>query len=387
MSTATRSIHLADKLPHVGTTIFSVMSQLAQETGAINLSQGFPDFPLDPQLFDLVDAAMRAGHNQYAPMPGLPALREALVAKSQRIYGHSYDAATEVTVTAGATQALFTAIGALVRPNDEVIIIDPAYDCYAPTVELFGGKPVHVRLNENMGFDADAVAASITPRTRALMINTPHNPGGGILRDTDMQRIAAMLRETDIVLISDEVYEHLIFDGEAHASAIRYPELRDRAFVVFSFGKVFHATGWKLGYVFAPKELMALFRKVHQFNVFSVNTPMQNALAEYLQEPAHYEGLPAFFQTKRDRFAGALAASRFSLLPCAGSYFQVVDYSTISDEPDLAFAERLAREHGVAAIPLSPFYKDPPDDLRLLRFCFAKQDNTLDAATSKLCKI
>lgn len=387
MSTATRSIHLADKLPHVGTTIFSVMSLLAQETGAINLSQGFPDFPLDPQLFDLVDAAMRAGHNQYAPMPGLPALREALVAKAHRLYGHSYDAATEVTVTAGATQALFTALGALVRPGDEVIVIDPAYDCYAPTVELFGGKPVHVRLNESMGFDADAVQAAITSRTRALMINTPHNPGGGILRDADMQRIAAMLRDTDIVLISDEVYEHLIFDGEPHASAIRYPELRDRAFVVFSFGKVFHATGWKLGYVFAPKALMALFRKVHQFNVFSANTPMQHALAEYLQEPAHYEGLPAFFQAKRDRFAGALAASHFSLLPCAGSYFQVVDYSAISDEPDLAFAERLAREHGVAAIPLSPFYKDPPGDLRLLRFCFAKQDSTLDAATSKLCKI
>lgn len=387
MNTATRSLRLEDKLPHVGTTIFSVMSQLAQETGAINLSQGFPDFPLDPKLFDLVDAAMRAGHNQYAPMPGLPALREALVAKAHRLYGHSYDAATEVTVTSGATQALFTVLGALVRPGDEVIIIDPAYDCYAPTVELFGGKPVHVRLNHSMGFDADAVQAAITSRTRALMINTPHSPGGGILRDTDMQRIAAMLRDTDIVLISDEVYEHLIFDGEAHASAIRYPELRDRAFVVFSFGKVFHATGWKLGYVFAPKELMPLFRKVHQFNVFSANTPMQHALAEYLQEPAHYEGLPAFFQTKRDRFARALAASRFSLLPCAGSYFQVVEYSAISEEPDLAFAERLAREHGVAAIPLSPFYKDPPADQRLLRFCFAKQDRTLDAATNKLCKI
>jgi len=387
MSTATRTIHLADKLPHVGTTIFSVMSQLAQETGAINLSQGFPDFPLDDKLFDLVDAAMRAGHNQYAPMPGLPALREALVHKAQRLYGHTYDAATEVTVTAGATQALFTALGALVRPGDEVVIVDPAYDCYAPTVELFGGVPVHVRLNDAMGFDADAVQAALTPRTRALMINTPHNPGGGILRAADMQRIADMLRDTDVVLISDEVYEHLIFDGEQHDSAILHAELRERAFVVFSFGKVFHATGWKLGYVFAPKALMALFRKVHQFNVFSVNTPMQHALAQYLMEPAHYEGLPAFFQAKRDRFAKGLSGSRFKLLPCAGSYFQVVDYSAISAEPDLAFAERLCREHGVAAIPLSPFYKDPPPELRLLRFCFAKQDATLNAATAELCKI
>ncbi|MEX1132341.1 MAG: methionine aminotransferase, partial [Flavobacteriales bacterium] len=387
MSTALRTIHLADKLPHVGTTIFSVMSQLAQETGAINLSQGFPDFPLDDKLFDLVDAAMRAGHNQYAPMPGLPALREALVHKAQRLYGHAYDPATEVTVTSGATQALFTVLGALVSPGDEVIIVDPAYDCYAPTVELFGGVPVHVRLNAAMGFDADAVQAALTPRTRALMINTPHNPGGGILRAADMQRIADMLRNTDVVLISDEVYEHLIFDGEPHASAILHAELRQRAFVVFSFGKVFHATGWKLGYVFAPKALMALFRKVHQFNVFSVNTPMQHALARYLMEPAHYEGLPDFFQAKRDRFAQGLSGSRFTLLPCAGSYFQVVDYSAISTEPDLAFAERLAREHGVAAIPLSPFYKDPPPDLRLLRFCFAKQDATLDAATALLCKI
>jgi methionine aminotransferase len=360
---------------------------LAQEAGAINLSQGFPDFPLDAKLIDIVDSAMRAGHNQYAPMPGIPALREALAAKAQRLYGHAFDPATEVTVTAGATQALFTALGALVRPGDEVIIIDPAYDCYAPTVELFGGKPVHVRLNASMGFDVGAVEAAITPRTRVLMINTPHNPGGGILRDADMQRIAAILRDTDVVLISDEVYEHLIFDGEPHASVIRYPELRERALVVFSFGKVFHATGWKLGYVFAPKELMALFRKVHQFNVFSVNTPMQHAVASYLEVPDRYESLPGFFQAKRDRFAQALRSSRFRLLPCAGSYFQVVDYSAISEEPDRAFAERLAREHGVAAIPLSPFYKEPPTDLRLLRFCFAKQDSTLDAATEKLCKI
>jgi methionine transaminase len=246
---------------------------------------------------------------------------------------------------------------------------------------------VHVPLNDAMALDHAALRAALTPRTRVLMINTPHNPGGGILRERDMQFISDLLRGTDVVLISDEVYEHLIFDGEQHASAIRFSELRDRAFVVFSFGKVFHATGWKLGYVFAPKQLMAVFRKVHQFNVFSVNTPMQHAMAGYLEDPAHYEGLPAFFQAKRDRFAKGLDASRFRPLPCAGSYFQVVDYSAISDEPDLRFAERLAREHGVAAIPLSPFYKEPPADLRLLRFCFAKQDATLDAAIEKLCRI
>jgi methionine aminotransferase len=376
-----------DKLPAVGTTIFAVMSQLASKVGAINLSQGFPDFPLDPLLFDLVARAMRDGHNQYAPMSGLAALREALVAKAQRLYGHAYDAGTEVTVTAGATQALFTVIGALVRPGDEVIIIDPAYDCYAPSVQLFGGVPVHVRLNDRMEFDAASVASAITPRTRALMINTPHNPGGSILRATDMEAIAHMLRDTNVVLISDEVYEHLIFDGEPHASVIRHPELRERAFVVFSFGKVFHATGWKLGYAFAPKALMTLFRKVHQFNVFSVNMPMQHAMATYLDDPRHYEGLPAFFQAKRDHFAKGLGGSRFALLPCSGSYFQVVDYSAISNDGDVAFAEQLARDHGIASIPLSPFYKDPPADLRLLRFCFAKAEATLDAAIERLCKI
>jgi len=378
---------IASKLPHVGTTIFTVMSKLAQECGAINLSQGFPDFPIDGKLIDLVEKAMRAGHNQYAPMPGLPALREAIAAKAQRLYGFSYDPETEVTVTSGGTQAIFTAIGAVVHPGDEVIIIDPAYDCYAPTVELFGGKAVHVRLGNDMKFDADAVKAAITPRTRMLMINTPHNPAGTILRDEDMQRTADMLRGTDIILLSDEVYEHLVFDGEPHVSAINYPELRDRAFVIFSFGKVFHATGWKMGYAMAPKALMVEFRKVHQFNVFSANTPIQHALATYMQEPAHYEQVSAFYQAKRDRFAAGMGNSRFKLLPCEGSYFQTADYSAISNEGDRAFAERVAREFGVATIPLSPFYKEPPPEQRLLRFCFAKQDATLDAAIEKLCRI
>ena len=375
------------KLPHVGTTIFTVMSKLAAECGAINLSQGFPDFPIDDKLSDLVNAAMKSGYNQYAPMPGLPSLREAISSKVDRLYGFRYDPETEVTVASGGTQAIFTAIGAVVHPGDEVIIVDPAYDCYSPTVELFGGKPVHVRLGSDMKFDSDAVKAAITPKTRMLMINTPHNPAGTILRDVDMKRIADMLRGTEIILLSDEVYEHLVFDGEPHASAINYPELRDRAFVIFSFGKVFHTTGWKMGYALAPKELMTEFRKVHQFNVFSANTPIQHALATYMQEPANYEAVPSFYQAKRDRFAKGMAKSRFTLLPCEGSYFQTADYSAISNEDDLSFAQRVAREFGVATIPLSPFYKEPPTDQRLLRFCFAKQDATLDAAIEKLCRI
>lgn len=378
---------IRSKLPHVGTTIFTVMSKLAAECGAINLSQGFPDFPIDEKLSDLVNAAMKAGHNQYAPMPGLPSLREAIASKVNRLYGFSYDPDTEVTVTAGGTQAIFTALGAVVHPGDEVIIVDPAYDCYSPTVELFGGKPVHVRLGSDMKFDADAVQRAITPKTRMLMINTPHNPAGTILRDADMDRIADMLRGTDILLLSDEVYEHLVFDGEPHASAINYPELRERAFIIFSFGKVFHTTGWKMGYALAPKELMTEFRKVHQFNVFSANTPIQHALAEYLKEPPHYETVAGFYEDKRDRFLIGLRTSRFEPLACEGSYFQLADYSRISDEADVDFAKRVTREFGIAAIPISVFYKDAPKDQRILRFCFAKQDETLDNAIEKLCAI
>jgi len=378
---------LRSKLPHVGTTIFTVMSKLAQECGAINLSQGFPDFPIDEKLSDLVHAAMNADHNQYAPMPGLPSLREAIASKVDRLYGFGYDPDTEVTVTAGGTQAIFTALGAVVQPGDEVIIVDPAYDCYSPTVELFGGKPVHVRLGSDMRFDADAVQRAITPKTRMLMINTPHNPAGTILRDADMKRIVDMLRGTDIILLSDEVYEHLVFDGEPHASAINYPELRERAFVIFSFGKVFHTTGWKMGYALAPKELMTEFRKVHQFNVFSANTPIQHALAEYLKEPLHYETVPGFYEDKRDRFLIGLRTSRFEPLACEGSYFQLADYSRISEEADVDFAKRVTREFGIAAIPISVFYKDAPKDQRILRFCFAKQDETLDNAIEKLCAI
>jgi methionine transaminase len=375
------------KLPHVGTTIFTVMSKLAQECGAINLSQGFPDFPIDERLSALVHSAMSAGHNQYAPMPGLSTLREAIAAKVQRLYDFAYDPETEITVTSGGTQAIFTAIGAAVQPGDEVIIVDPAYDCYSPTVELFGGKPVHVRLGSDMKFDAEAVKQAITPRTRMLMINTPHNPAGTILRDADMRRIAELLRGTNIILLSDEVYEHLVFDGEAHASVINYPQLRERAFVIFSFGKVFHTTGWKMGYALAPKELMTEFRKVHQFNVFSANTPMQHALAEYLKEPLNYETVPGFYEEKRDRFLVGLRASRFEPLACEGSYFQLADYSRISDESDIDFAKRLTKEFGVAAIPISVFYKEPPPGQRIVRFCFAKREETLDNAIEKLCAI
>ena len=378
---------LADKLPGVGTTIFSVMSQLAVETGAINLSQGFPDLPLDPVLIGLVHDAMREGRNQYAPMPGVPELREAIAHKVEDPYGAVYDPGTEITITAGATQAIFTTIMALIHPGDEVIVIDPAYDCYAPAVRLAGGTPVHVPVGPDMRFDADAVRAAIDARTRMLIINSPHNPAGRILRGSDLQQIRQMLAPTDILLLSDEVYEHIVFDGERHESVMLHSDLRDRSVVVLSFGKTYHGTGWKIGYVIAPAPLMKLIRKVHQFNVFSVNTPMQHALAAYMRNGSPHLQLADLYQQKRDRFLAGARASRFDPLPCEGSYFQVMEYSRISEEKDLVFAERLAREHGVAAIPLSPFYNDPPKDRRLLRFCFAKQDHTLDLALERLCAI
>lgn len=381
------AITVPDKLPRVGTTIFTVMSHLAQKTGAINLSQGFPDFPIDPRLTGLLAEAMNAGHNQYAPMAGLPTLREAIVNKVEKLYGANYDPDTEVTVTAGATQAIFTVIGAVVSSGEEVIIIDPAYDCYAPAVELFGGVPVHVQLSTEMGFKISDVADAMSARTRMLIINTPHNPAGTILREEDMLAIAELLKNTNVILLSDEVYEHIVFDPEGHASAMRYADLRERTFAVFSFGKVFHATGWKGGYVLAPKELMERFRKVHQFNVFSVNTPMQYALAEYMKDPSTYTGVSRMYQEKRDRFVNGLNGSKWRPLACEGSYFQVADYSGISELPDLEFAETLAKKYGVAAIPLSPFYATPPEGQALMRFCFAKQDSTLDKAIERLCAI
>lgn len=375
------------RVPEVGTTIFTVMSQLAIEHGAVNLGQGFPDFDCDPRLQALVTEAMRAGNNQYAPMAGVPALRQAIAEKTARLYGHAYDPDAEVTVTAGATQALMTAILAVIHPGDEVIVLEPAYDSYVPAIRLAGGVPVTVQLRENdYAVPWDAVRAAVTPKTRLLIVNSPHNPSGAIFSPADLDALEALVRDIDILLLSDEVYEHIVFDGASHQSLARRPGLAERAFVVSSFGKTFHATGWKIGYCCAPRELMAEFRKVHQFMVFAVSSPMQHALAAYLQDREPYETLPAFYQAKRDRFRAGLAASAFRLLPCPGTYFQLVDYSAISDLSEEAFARWLTTEHGVAAIPTSAFY-GRSEEHHVVRFCFGKKDETLDRALEELVAI
>jgi len=372
------------RLPKVGTTIFTVMSALAQQHGAVNLGQGFPDFDCDPRLLDAVNTAMRSGLNQYPPMAGVPVLREAVAEKVRSLYGRTYDAGTEVTITAGATQAIITAILAIVHPGDEVIVLDPCYDSYEPNIELAGGVAVHVPLAAgSFAPDFERIAAALTPRTRAIVINTPHNPSATTWSAADMLALAELLRGTNVVVIADEVYEHMVFDGAAHESVARHPELAQRAFIVSSFGKTYHVTGWKVGYVLAPAALMAEFRKVHQFNVFTVNTPMQHGLAAFMAEPAHHLGLPAFYQRKRDRFRAGLAASRLTLLPSRGSYFQCVDYAAVSDLPEEAFCRWLTAEVGVAAIPLSAFYQGGREQ-RLARFCFAKTDATLDLALQRL---
>jgi methionine aminotransferase len=377
---------LQTKLPKVGTTIFTVMSQLAAEHQAVNLGQGFPDFAVPGRLVEALDRAMRAGHNQYAPMSGIPALRQAIAAKTGRCYGWRPDADAEVTVTSGATEAIFDAVHAVVRAGEEVIVLDPCYDCYEPAIELAGATAVHVPLDpETFAPDWERVRAAITPRTRMLMVNTPHNPSGAMLSAADMQAIAGLLRGTGIVLLSDEVYEHIVFEGRRHESALRYPELRERAFVISSFGKTYHCTGWKVGYCIAPPALSAEFRKVHQYNTFCTFTPAQHAFAAMLEaEPAHYEQLGAFYESKRDRFREQLLGTRLRPLPVAGGYFQLVDYSAVSDLDDLAFCRWLTVEHGVASIPLSPFYASPPPGQRLARLCFAKSEATLDAAIARL---
>jgi methionine aminotransferase len=377
---------LETKLPKVGTTIFTVMSQLAAQHDAVNLGQGFPDFAVPARLVDELDKAMRAGHNQYAMMTGVPALRQAIARKTMRVYGVEPDPDTEVTVTSGATEAIFNAIAAVVRAGDEVIVLDPCYDCYEPAIDLAGAKAVHVALDPaTFAPDWDAVRAAITPRTRMLMINSPHNPSGAMLSETDMQAVAELLRGTEIFLLSDEVYEHIVFDGARHESALRYPELRDRAFVISSFGKTYHCTGWKIGYCIAPSALSAEFRKVHQYNVFCTFNPAQHAFAAMLDaEPEHYEQLGAFYQAKRDRFREQLLTTRLKPLPVPGGYFQLVDYSAVSDLDDAAFCRWLTIEKGVAAIPLSPFYASPPPGQRLARLCFAKNEATLDAAIARL---
>lgn len=381
---------IQSRLPHVGTTIFSTMSALAQQHGAVNLGQGFPDFDCDPALVEAVHQAMRAGHNQYPLMSGVPALRQAIAAKMEALYGHRYDADREITVTAGATQALLSALLAIVHPGDEVIVLEPCYDAYGPAIELAGGRVVRVKLKpESYRPDLPAIAAALTPRTRALMINTPHNPSGRIWPAEDLQALSELLAGTEVLVISDEVYEHMVFDGQQHQSAARHPGLAARSFVVSSFGKTYHVTGWKVGYVAAPAALTAEFRKIHQFNVFTVNTPMQHGLADYLREARHYLDLPAFYQRKRDRFREGLALTRLRLLPCEGTYFQCVDYSGVSAAAGMAPEECcrwLTQEIGVAAIPLSAFYAEPGED-RLIRFCFAKKDETLQSALDKLLRL
>jgi len=377
---------LQTKLPKVGTTIFTVMSALATERGAVNLGQGFPDFNCDPRLVESVTRAMTAGHNQYPPMAGIASLRQAVAQKVSALYGAQYDWNSEVTITAGATQAILTAVLAVVRPGDEVVVIEPAYDSYIPNIELAGGVPVLVPMTDAFRIDWDRVERAIGPRTRAIMVNSPHNPSGMTLGNDDMRRLEQIAVSHDLFVISDEVYEHMVFDGLPHQSACRFPALAARSFVVSSFGKTYHVTGWKIAYCVAPAALTTEFRKVHQFNVFTVNTPVQHGLADYMADPAPYLELPAFYQAKRDLFRQGLASTRFRLFPSEGTYFQLVDYSAISDMSEADFAKWLTTEIGVAAIPLSAFY-DQPVEHGVVRFCFAKRDETLRLALERLQRL
>jgi methionine transaminase len=377
-------IRIDSRYPAIRTTIFTVMSRLAAECGAVNLSQGFPDFQAEPALFEAMHRHMLAGRNQYAPMAGMPALRQAIVDKVAALYGPRYDVEEEVTVTAGATQAIFTAIATFVRPGDEVIVFEPVYDSYVPAIETVGGTAIFAQLQyPDYAPDWAQVRSLVTAKTRMIIINSPHNPTGSLLSIADLDELAAILRDTDIVVLSDEVYEHILFDGQSHASLCGHAELAGRSLVVSSFGKTYHITGWKIGYVVGPSALMVEFRKLHQFNVFTVHTPSQLALADYMQDASRHLGLAAFYQEKRDFFRSLLAATPFKLLPCRGTYFQLASYAAISDLPDRRFAEWMTREVGVAVIPVSAFYADGRDD-RVVRFCFAKQEETLQAAASRL---
>jgi methionine transaminase len=378
---------LKTKLPAVGTTIFTVMSALAAEKNAVNLGQGFPDFNCDPKLVNEVTRAMENGLNQYPPMTGIPALREAIATKIGAVYACQYGATDEITITAGATQAIITIILAVVHPGDEVIVLEPCYDSYVPNIELAGGVVVRVPLTPgSFRPDFDKISAAITARTRAIIINSPHNPSGTVWSEADMLKLQEILAPTDVLLISDEVYEHMVYDGQAHMSASRFAGLAARAFIVSSFGKTYHVTGWKVGYVAAPAPLSAEFRKVHQFNVFTVNTPVQHGLTAYMADPKPYLELPAFYQKKRDLFRAGLASTRFKLLPSEGTYFQCVDISNLSALGEADFCKWLTTEIGVAAIPLSAFYGNGFDQ-RVVRFCFAKKDETLNLALQRLAKI
>lgn len=379
-------MNLQSRLPEVGTTIFTIMSKMALEHGAINLSQGFPDFPVDPKLIDLIAAKMREGFNQYAPMPGAPALRNVIAEVVSKSYNRATDPETEVTVTAGGTEALFSVIAALVHPGDEVIVFDPAYDSYNPAIRLNGGVPVHINLTyPDFSIDWEEVKSKITSYTRMVMINTPHNPSGAVLTENDLKTLQALALEHDLLVLSDEVYERIIFDGIHHQSVLQFPELAERSIAVFSFGKTFHATGWKVGYTVAPAKLTAEIRKAHQFVTFSVNTPVQLALAEYMTVPDHYLNLSSFYQKKRDYFPKGIKGSSFEPMECHGSYFQSLSYKSISTLPDMQMAEELTKKHKVAAVPVSAFYQDKTDN-NLLRFCFAKQEKTLDQAIEILRK-
>jgi len=375
------------KLPKVGTTIFTKMSAMANKHEALNLSQGFPDFPIDPKLIDCTLKAMKSGYNQYAPMPGLVGLREAIAEKIEDAYSIAYHPETEITITSGATQAIFTAIAAFVKEEDEVIIFTPAYDCYQPAIELLGGKPVFVQLKSpDYKINWEEVKKLISQRTRMIIINTPHNPTGTLLSEEDLKELEKITAHSEIIILSDEVYEHIVFDGQKHASICRNKGLADRSIAVFSFGKTFHITGWKMGYCIGPKQLMVEFRKVHQFNVFSSNHPLQHALTEYLNDSENYLSLGSFYQKKRDVFLSAITGSRFKVIPSKGTYFQLLDYSSISDENDVMFAERLVHEYKIASIPVSVFYNSPLDE-KVLRFCFAKKEQTLEEAAKILSKI
>lgn len=380
-------VRIASRLPDVGVSIFAVMTRLANEHGAINLSQGFPDFPCDPQLVEAVHRHMRAGHNQYAPMPGLPSLREALAGKIRRLYGAEYDPATEITVTSGATEALFDIITAFVHPGDEVILFEPCYDAYVPVVRLNGGVPRFVTLRApDYRIDWAQVRRLLSTRTRLLIVNSPHNPTGAILDAEDVRALASVVDGSGAVVLSDEVYEHIVFDGARHESLARHPALRERTCVVSSFGKTYHTTGWKVGYIAAPRALTEEVQRVHQFVTFATNTPAQHAYAEFTQGRARYDDLAAFYEEKRDRFLALLEGSRFTPVPSRGTYFQILDYSAISTERDDAFAMRLLTDHGVASIPTSAFLygSDAPS---VLRFCFAKKDDTLERAAERLQRV
>jgi methionine aminotransferase len=378
---------IKSKLPKTGNSIFSVMSALANEYDAINLSQGFPDFAISPELISLVTKYMKKGMNQYAPMPGIMPLREEIAAKTEARFSAKYNPETEITVTAGGTQAIYTAIASVVRDGDEVIIFDPAYDSYAPAVVLAGGEPVHAELKlPDFHIDWNEVKKLMNQRTRMIIINTPHNPTGAILSVKDFQMLEKITAKTDIFVLSDEVYEHVIFDGYEHQSVARFPKLAERSFIVYSFGKTFHTTGWKMGYCIAPSKLMAEFRKAHQFMVFSANTPIQYAYAEFMKDAKNYSGIEKFYQDKRDYFLKLIQGTSFKPLACSGSYFQLLDYSKLSDEKDMDFAVKLTKEYGIASIPVSAFYRNGTDH-KLLRFCFAKSDETLERAASRLLKV